>query len=132
MNVKNFLISGLCLAFFIGCSTNSPKISKKDSEIYGTYQATLPCASCEGIEQVLTLKDNGSYVLQSTYLGEKDGKFIEKGIYNIEKQTITTTNQYKEKNYYTVKGSNLILLDSEKREATGPLKDLYIFKPYKK
>lgn len=132
MNIKNFLIFGPCLAFFVGCSVNSPKISKQDSQIYGTYQAILPCASCEGIDQTLTLKDNGSYVLQSIYLGEKDGKFVEKGTYIIENQTITTTNEYKEKNYYMIKDSNLILLDSDKQEASGPLKDLYIFKPYKK
>ena len=40
----------------------------------GTYKGLLPCASCEGIETTLTLKDDGSYDLTTLYVGEKDAQ----------------------------------------------------------
>ncbi|MDO4777734.1 MAG: copper resistance protein NlpE [Cardiobacteriaceae bacterium] len=40
----------------------------------GTYKGVLPCASCEGIETTLVLKDGMAYELTTLFLGEKDAK----------------------------------------------------------
>lgn len=40
----------------------------------GTYKGVLPCASCEGIETTLVLKDGMAYELTTLYLGEADAK----------------------------------------------------------
>lgn len=46
----------------------------------GSYKGTMPCADCEGIETLITLKQDGTYVSQSKYLGKGDGKvFTETG-----------------------------------------------------
>lgn len=40
----------------------------------GEYKGVLPCASCEGIDTTIVLKDDGSYTLTTLYLGEPDAK----------------------------------------------------------
>ncbi|WP_052137672.1 copper resistance protein NlpE [Campylobacter sputorum] len=132
MSIKNFMFAVICSATLFGCSLSSQNVEKSAGQIYGSYTATLPCASCSGIEQILTLKDDNTYVLQSNYLDEKDGKFTDKGNYSIENGIITTTNEFKEKNYYKIDGQNLRMLDSDKKITTGPLEKFYIFKPYRK
>ena len=51
----------------------------------GIYVGTLPCASCPGIETKLTLNADKTYVLESNYLEEKDGKFTDKGNFEFSK-----------------------------------------------
>ena len=53
----------------------------------GTYTGTLPCASCPGIETKLTLNSDKTYVLESNYLEEKDGKFTDKGNFEFSKDS---------------------------------------------
>lgn len=38
----------------------------------GTYEGTLPCASCPGIETALTLNPDGIYVLRRRYLSDDE------------------------------------------------------------
>lgn len=38
----------------------------------GTYFATLPCASCEGIETWVTLNQDGTFVLKTHHMGLND------------------------------------------------------------
>ncbi|CAM3192946.1 copper resistance protein NlpE [Moritella viscosa] len=45
----------------------------------GSYIGTLPCASCPGIEIVLTINDAGYYTLKETYLAENDAVFRSQG-----------------------------------------------------
>lgn len=40
----------------------------------GTYKGVLPCASCEGIETTLVLKDGMAYELTTLFLGEAGAK----------------------------------------------------------
>lgn len=49
----------------------------------GTYFATLPCASCEGIETWVTLNEDGTFIFKTHHMGLNDdreeiftGKFI--------------------------------------------------------
>lgn len=35
----------------------------------GTYKGVLPCANCEGVETILTLKPDTTYVLKISFLG---------------------------------------------------------------
>ncbi|MDO5090733.1 MAG: copper resistance protein NlpE [Cardiobacteriaceae bacterium] len=42
--------------------------------LVGTYKGILPCASCEGIDTTLVLKDGMTYELTTLFLGEPDAK----------------------------------------------------------
>ena len=89
---KNLILVGLFAssAFASSCS-NSQKSAGVEEEIMvvekpiytadnsatsldwnGTYEGTVPCASCEGIETMLTLNIDRTYRLVTNYLGRND------------------------------------------------------------
>ena len=49
----------------------------------GEFSGKLPCADCSGIETKLTLNEDGSFLLDETYLEKKDGQFNAKGSYEV-------------------------------------------------
>lgn len=49
----------------------------------GEFSGKLPCADCSGIEMKLTLNEDGSFLLDETYLEKKDGQFNAKGSYEV-------------------------------------------------
>ncbi|MFC2450066.1 MAG: copper resistance protein NlpE [Flavobacteriaceae bacterium] len=49
----------------------------------GVFSGKVPCADCPGIETKLTLNEDGSFVLDETYLEKKDGNFTAKGSYEV-------------------------------------------------
>ncbi|WP_206412952.1 copper resistance protein NlpE, partial [Lysobacter enzymogenes] len=50
----------------------------------GTFRGTLPCADCSGIDTQLALKADGSYALDESYQGKKDGAFKGDGTWTAE------------------------------------------------
>ena len=49
----------------------------------GEFSGKLPSADCPGIEMKLTLNEDGSFLLDETYLEKKDGQFNAKGSYEV-------------------------------------------------
>ena len=49
----------------------------------GEFSGKLPCADCPGIETKMTLNEDGSFLLDETYLEKKDGQFNAKGSYEV-------------------------------------------------
>jgi heat shock protein HslJ/uncharacterized lipoprotein NlpE involved in copper resistance len=45
----------------------------------GTYSGTVPCADCQGIATRLTINSDGTYVLQTQYLGKSDELLVTEG-----------------------------------------------------
>lgn len=94
----------------------------------GTYKEILPCANCEGVETILTLNSDGTYILITNYLGRNDAlEEEERGIFSWEKngsviKLATSQSQYKV-------GENLLWqLDVDGKLITGKLSDHYILK----
>ena len=50
----------------------------------GTFNGTLPCASCPGIDTHIELAGDGSYKLDETYQDEKDGQQKSNGTWAAE------------------------------------------------
>lgn len=93
----------------------------------GTYQATLPCADCEGIKTILTLNSELTYNLQSQYLGKDDNIFKTKGKFTwAENGQIITLNGNKNEQYF-VGENRLWKLDENSAKITGDLAQNYIF-----
>ena len=95
------LLTGL---FAVSCSkkeeakTETPQVVEADSaqaqpeeaakaeapkKHVGEFSGKLPCADCPGIETKLTLNEDGSFLLDETYLEKKDGQFNAKGSYEV-------------------------------------------------
>ncbi|MDX1362995.1 copper resistance protein NlpE [Arenibacter latericius] len=93
----------------------------------GVYMGTLPCASCEGIKTRISLKADGSYVLEEEYLGEEDVVFKENGKFewNADGNTITLHKGSGEKQLFKVVENAIILLSSDGEINTEELADFY-------
>lgn len=74
----------------------SPDENLTTSKAVEQYKGLIPCADCMGIEVVLTLNDDHSYVESNTYLTDKEGN-----------------PQHKEEGFYEWKGDTLLLSRKE-------------------
>lgn len=96
----------------------------------GTYSGITPCASCEGIKTLLTLKRDNRYILESEYLGRSDKTFIEQGVFEWNptgskitlKQEVTNEKAGKQ---FLVGENQLFMLDGAGNRVTGTLADSY-------
>lgn len=94
----------------------------------GTYQGVLPCASCEGIETRLELRDDGSYHLVTVYLGEEpDNQFEQQGKFHWDEQgrVIKLDAPEGEAVYFKVEENAVRQLNQEAEQISGPLADHY-------
>ena len=118
-----------------GTSIDEGVIDSHTSEMsldwVGVYEGMLPCADCEGLETVIELKDDRTYVAHYTYLGsrEDENKFTNEGTFtfdvlgnNITLESENETSQYK------VGENQLIMLNQDGELNTGELADFYVLK----
>lgn len=97
----------------------------------GVYSGLMPCADCEGIETVIELKDDHTYVAHYTYLGtgEDDNKFTNEGTFTFDILGNTITLQSEnETSQYRVGENQITLLDADGEINTGELADYYVLK----
>ncbi len=90
--MKNILII-CCLVITLGACANTHKKSQEKPLLVdmhtsqlaldwqGNYTGIIPCASCEGILQHISLADS-TFVLQEKYLGKDEKVYVTKGIFN--------------------------------------------------
>lgn len=97
----------------------------------GVYTGVMPCADCEGIETVIELKNDHTYVAHYTYLGtsEDENTFTNEGTFtfdvlgnNITLQSGDETSQYR------VGENQITLLNTDGTINTGELADFYVLK----
>lgn len=146
---KNLLLLGLfaSLTFATSC-TNSESVSEEENEITstkqtlyagdnsatsldwnGTYKGTVPCASCEGIETILTLNVDRTYKLTTHYFGRNDALEEEDTGTFIWDQTGSVITLEKVSNgptQYKVGENRIWQLDMKGNMITGDLADHYI------
>lgn len=102
--------------------------SKTSLDWNGTYKGVLPCADCEGIETVLILDEDLSYIKKVKYMGKDNtfktstGNFIW-----LDDGNIITLDEDKP-NAYRVGENQLFALDMNDARITGNLQDRYILK----
>lgn len=94
----------------------------------GTYQGTLPCASCSAIKMEILLNRDGSYEQTNVY--EHDGEsdvVISSGTFNWDESgSIITLNSAEKPNQFFVGENYLATLDMDGNRITGDLADKYI------
>ncbi len=96
----------------------------------GTYFGVLPCADCAGIETTLEIDYDGSFILQTVYLGENEENiFTEKGRYEWnDRGSIITLKDMQPPNQYFVGENHLIHLDVDGQRITGELSEHYVLR----
>ena len=92
----------------------------------GSYEGVLPCASCEGIQTLITLQADNRFVQETVYLGkdEKIFKLTGKAVWDEKGQKITLDDGTQ----YLVGENQLIMLDTEGKRITGDLAANYVLK----
>lgn len=72
------------------------------SNLFGTYEGTLPAADCEGIKTMLIINEDKTYTLKSEYIGKKYATFEISGVYHMIGDSIIelVTPSSGEKTYY--------------------------------
>ena len=95
----------------------------------GTYEGTLPCADCPGIQLTLTINSDKTYSLQQEYL-ERDVANAEKGTFtwNENGSIITLKNEAGREDLYQVGENEIYRLDPDGNRITGEMADLYTLK----
>lgn len=145
MKVLKFLLIGSVIAVTMAscCNTNKKTEEHQDamvgatemaepamSDYYGTFEGTLPCADCEGIKTVVTLRNDSTYDSSEEYLGKEDTKFQASGVYNLLDGNIVelVTPSSNEKTYYKMQDGNLILVGEDLKVNEGELAEMYVLK----
>ncbi|MGO1073176.1 copper resistance protein NlpE [Lysobacter sp. CA199] len=62
----------------------APKPGFDAAAFAGAFSGTLPCADCAGIDTKIDLKADGSYAIEESYQGKKDGNFKGDGSWTAE------------------------------------------------
>lgn len=98
----------------------------------GTYFATLPCASCEGIETWVTLNPDGTFVLKTHHMGLNDDREeIFTGKFNWDETGSMVTLQGLiggAPGKYKVGENQIWHLDRNGKRIEGDLADRYVLK----
>lgn len=97
----------------------------------GIYEGTMPCADCEGIEIVIELNEDLTYVVQYTYMGkpENENTFNNEGpfTWNDDGNSISLQAE-SEPTQYKVGENHITLLNADGEVSTGELADMYVLK----
>lgn len=94
----------------------------------GTYTGTVPCADCEGIETKLSLHEDQTYLMQTTYLGKDEQIFEQEGTFtwNAEGSTIILNGMEDGPAQYFVGENTLTQLDRSGQRISGELAQNYV------
>lgn len=92
------------------------------ANIIGEYSGALPCVDCQGINTLLELHRDNSYVLTYIFEGKSSDTFVKQGFWKVNKNRLTLHGvDYK----YKIDGDKLFQLDLSGNEITGDLARLY-------
>ena len=142
-NVKmKQLLTGTLLLFTCWSCVNSHKketcAMEQLQEIYGpsdslfyyipgTYQGHLPSQDTTGIRTTLILNPDNTVYLHCENPHKGNSIFNEKGIFSLEQDTLLITMEGDQQINFIVKNHTLKMLNRNKKEINGLLKDLYVF-----
>ncbi len=102
--------------------------SRNSLDWNGVYKGILPCGDCEGIQTSIRLYGNGTYIMETEYLGKDEQTFVTKGEFSWNQAggRITLNNVEDAPNQYIVGENRLIQLDDRGNVITGGMADNYI------
>lgn len=76
------VVISLAVILSFGCSK---------SKLSGTYEGTLPCADCPGLQTLITFNSDGTFYMEETFLERDDKPTITNGKWVLNGDIITFT-----------------------------------------
>ena len=136
MTIRVVLLSLIALVFWLsGANATEPAASMAPAAASsrsaldwdGRYRGRLPCADCEAIETELTLSADGSYLLETRYLGRSNDWQHETGRFEWdERGHVVRLNQGAPESRAFFVGENVLWqLDHSGQRIQGDLAELY-------
>lgn len=97
------------------------------SQVVGTWQGTLPCADCEGIDYQLVLNPDGGYNERLDYLGKSDENFTASGKWIVSTDSVVRLDEEEKTGHHSFVFSNgqLEVLELEEQRIDTELNAAY-------
>lgn len=123
--------------------TNSAEATEKEQVVdmhnaensldyWGVYKGTLPAADCPGIETTLTINKDSTYLMHSSYI-DRNVEFDEKGTYTLDGSMLGLKDgETGTVGYLRVEEGQVRWLDGDKQPITGDLAEHFILKQTEK
>ena len=96
----------------------------------GTYKGVFPAADCPGIEIELTLHNDNTYTMNSSYMDRSEEPIQQTGNYTVKGNLLTLRAKVGRglpaPEYYKVEENRLRRLNAKKQPITGELADQYV------
>lgn len=141
----NILLSGLCLLLsgMNACQTpraaqpgTSPTDQAHNSsnalDWEGAYTGILPCADCQGIQTMIKLNKDLTFILETQYLGKSTGIQKKEGTFSWHQSgnaiTLNNLNKDMMPAFYAVGENSLTQLDLKGNKIKGDLSEKYVLK----
>jgi copper homeostasis protein (lipoprotein) len=133
MKQKNkTLVTALMVGLLGACATQAsvePPADKAHTsqnalDWQGVYRGMIPCADCEGIETVLVLKADNTYLHQTRYKGKSSDVSNDSGVFtwSADGRSVTLGQNVQ---HFQVGENTLVMLDSQGKRITGELAAKY-------
>ena len=122
--MKNILFLAAAAMIFTGCATGGSAVNNKkcgSTEVFetcgaqidkenliGVYEAKVFCDGCsENSKSTLILNADGTFKIDTVYQKKIAQRELQNGKYEIEGNTLSVTNQYREKLNFEINGDTL-------------------------
>ena len=122
--MKNILFLAAAAMIFAGCATSGSTVNNKkcgSTEVFetcgaeidkenliGVYEAKVFCDGCsENSKSTLTLNADSTFKIDTVYQKKIAQRELQTGIYEIAGNTLSVTNQYREKLNFEINGDTL-------------------------
>jgi uncharacterized lipoprotein NlpE involved in copper resistance len=129
LNIKFCILAIYVAVFLIACNNHDSNSEKrKDNNITGNYHGMIPCADCRGINYILSLNEDSTYILSMEYIGKPEERnlFTSSGYWTIESKNVKLLNKADGNYLFQIKDSTLLMLDMNGNIMKNP--DKFILK----
>jgi len=128
--MKNILFLAVAAMIFAGCATGGSAVNNKkcggtevfetcgaeiDKEnLIGVYEAKAFCDGCgENSKSTLILNADGTFKIDTVYQKKIAQRELQSGKYEIDGNTLSVTNQYREKLNFEINGDTLRQINNQ-------------------
>lgn len=111
ITIALFFAAGTFL--LLGCNNQYQPKEQPLQPMQQSYQGVLPCADCSGLDTSLFLDEDGTFVMQETYQGSKNGDqtFASYGQWARTADKLVLTSANGDKRFFRPLGKDLQMLD---------------------
>lgn len=117
--MKKFLFLPLVLGILASCAKN---------DLCVTYMGILPTEGGQGVSTELTLNPDGTYTMNTTYIGQGAEVYVDEGTYQIKDDVLSLNSKQSELTYFQMEEGQIRRLDKRQNQIIGQYSEAYVLK----